>query len=221
MLKDNEQVYFKLRCRKFIEMVRAGAEMRTAMEGKRSNGHAGSDLGAQAMDLDANGTENGSYDRMDTEDSEGAPLGIDALEIATLQYGQTLSAEFKSDPRREVSKHLEDIFSLLAYANPLKEKDVAHLLDRKGRLAVAEELNSAILCEYFDRPPRQHSSNPCCSVTGQVLSCCARKGVCSDERATGRFERKRRTRRLRLVTGRHRRNPKVAALLRKIEVEGW
>ncbi|KAF6816199.1 ran-binding protein [Colletotrichum sojae] len=145
VLKDNEQVYFKLRCRKFIEMVRAGAEMRITMEGKRSNGHAGSDLGASAMDLDANVTENGSYDRMDTEDSEGAPPGIDELENATLEYGRTLSAEFKNDPRREVSKHLEDIFSLLAYANPLKEKDVAHLLDRKGRLAVAEELNSAIL----------------------------------------------------------------------------
>ncbi|KAL0942450.1 ran-binding protein [Colletotrichum truncatum] len=145
VLKDNEQVYFRLRCRKFIEMVRAGAEMRAASEGKKSNGHSAVDLSASAMDLDANGGENGAWDQMDTEGSEGAPLGIDALELATLQYGQTLQAEFKNDPRREVSKHLEDIYSLLAYSNPLMEKDVAHLLDRKGRLAVAEELNSAIL----------------------------------------------------------------------------
>ncbi|KAJ0159277.1 Ran-binding protein 9 [Colletotrichum tanaceti] len=144
VLKDNEQVYFRLRCRKFIEMVRTAAEMRAASETKKSNGH-NVDIGAQAMDLDANGTENGAWDQMDTEDSTEVPLDINELEIATLQYGQELHAEFKDDPRREVTKHLADIYALLAYANPLKEKDVVHLLDRKGRLAVAEELNSAIL----------------------------------------------------------------------------
>ncbi|KAK6217523.1 SPRY domain-containing protein [Colletotrichum tabaci] len=144
VLKDNEQVYFRLRCRKFIEMVRTAAEMRAASETKKSNGH-NVDISAQAMDLDANGTENGAWDQMDTEDSTEVPLDINELEIATLQYGQELHAEFKDDPRREVTKHLADIYALLAYANPLKEKDVVHLLDRKGRLAVAEELNSAIL----------------------------------------------------------------------------
>ncbi|KAK1654412.1 SPRY domain-containing protein [Colletotrichum phormii] len=144
VLKDNEQVYFRLRCRKFIEMVRTAAEMRAASESKKSNGHGG-DLGAQAMDLDANGNENGTWDQMDTEDSNEPTVDINELEIATLLYGQELHAEFKNDPRREVTKHLADIYALLAYANPLKEKDVAHLLDRKGRLAVAEELNSAIL----------------------------------------------------------------------------
>ncbi|TQN75296.1 Ran-binding protein 10 [Colletotrichum shisoi] len=144
VLKDNEQVYFRLRCRKFIEMVRTAAEMRAASETKKSNGH-NVDTGAQAMDLDTNGTENGAWDQMDTEHSTEAPLDINELEIATLQYGQELHAEFKDDPRREVTKHLADIYALLAYANPLKEKDVVHLLDRKGRLAVAEELNSAIL----------------------------------------------------------------------------
>ncbi|OBR07537.1 SPRY domain-containing protein [Colletotrichum higginsianum IMI 349063] len=144
VLKDNEQVYFRLRCRKFIEMVRTAAEMRAASETKKSNGH-NIDISAQAMDLDANGTENGAWDQMDTEDSTEVPLDINELEIATLQYGQELHAEFKDDPRREVTKHLANIYALLAYANPLKEKDVVHLLDRKGRLAVAEELNSAIL----------------------------------------------------------------------------
>ncbi|KAF9882117.1 SPRY domain-containing protein [Colletotrichum karsti] len=145
VLKDNEQVYFRLRCRKFIEMVRAGAELRASLEGKKSNGHSAVDLSASAMDLDANGAENGAWDQMDTEDSEGAPSRIETLELETLQYGQDLSAEFRNDPRREVQKHLQDIYSLLAYSNPLIEKDVAHLLDRKGRITVAEELNSAIL----------------------------------------------------------------------------
>ncbi|TDZ67213.1 Ran-binding protein 10 [Colletotrichum trifolii] len=142
VLKDNEQVYFKLRCQKFIEMVRTAAEMKIASETKRSNGHSGAvELGSQAMDLDANGNDNG--DQMDTEDSEMS--SVTELELATLLYGQGLQAEFRNDSRSEVKKRLEDIYLVLAFDNPLKEKKVAHLLDKKGRLAVAEELNSVIL----------------------------------------------------------------------------
>ncbi|OLN85941.1 Ran-binding protein 10 [Colletotrichum chlorophyti] len=148
VLKDNEQVYFRLRCRKFIEMVRTAAEMRAAADAHKSNGHSSGDFD-QPMDLvmevDGNGNENGAWDKMDTEESAEVPPDINELEIATLLYGQELHAEFQNDPRREVTKHLADISALLAYENPLKEKDVAHLLDRNGRLTVAEELNSAIL----------------------------------------------------------------------------
>jgi hypothetical protein len=35
----------------------------------------------------------------------------------------------------------------MAYQDPLNAKEVSHLLDPNGRVAVAEELNSAILCE--------------------------------------------------------------------------
>lgn len=148
VLKENEQVYFRLRCRKFIEMVRTAAEMRIVADGKKLNGHANTDIGTQEMDLDLNGLQNGngvSEDQMDTEDGTDKPVGLDELDLDTLNYGQTLQAEFRHDPRREVTKALEDIYALLAYTNPLKQKDVAHLLDKKGRVAVAEELNSAIL----------------------------------------------------------------------------
>ncbi|KAM0333056.1 hypothetical protein ACHAQA_001713 [Verticillium albo-atrum] len=145
VLKDNEQVYFRLRCRRFIEMVRSAAEMRTATEGKKSNGHVALGFSNQAMDLDANGAENGTYDRMDTEDGNDRTRILERLELETLQYGQALQTEYASDPRREVTKALGEIYALLAYTNPLQEKEVAHLLDKKGRVAVAEELNSAIL----------------------------------------------------------------------------
>lgn len=138
-----------MRCRKFIEMVRLAAEMRTAVEGKKSNGHVASDYHAQDMDVDLNGA---SYDHMDTEDGPKKPIGIDELELETLMYGQSLQAEYKDDPRREVTEALENIYALLAYTNPLKAKDVAHLLDKKGRVAVAEELNSAILRKFLAKP---------------------------------------------------------------------
>ena len=126
VLPNNENVHFKLLCRKFIEMVRREAESNMAGGSRRSKGHP------QDMEIDD----------MDVEDGP-----VKNLEMASeaLIFGQKLAAEYSNDPSEEVRRALHDIFSLMAYANPLKEKDVAHLLDRKGRAVVAEELNSAIL----------------------------------------------------------------------------
>lgn len=146
VLQIYEHVDFKLRCRKFIEMVRTAAELRTSAEGKKSNGHASTTVYDQDTDMELNGAENGSpLDHTDMEDTAKKPVILEQLEIETLMYGQSLQAEYQDDPRREVTEALSSIYSLLAYSNPLKAKDVAHLLDRKGRVAVAEELNSAIL----------------------------------------------------------------------------
>lgn len=108
---------------------------------KKSNGHSVEDI-PNEMDLD----ESGFLDKMETE--EGLGSGEGALLAETIAYGQQLQEEFKDDPRREVSKALGDIFHLLAYPNPFQVKEIAHLLDRRGRVAVAEELNSAILCKH-------------------------------------------------------------------------
>jgi hypothetical protein len=95
-----------------------------------------SDSGEQDMDLD-----------MDHASPKDAEVQAELLELerSMLEYGQALQAEYATDPRREVSQALDEIWSLVAYKNPLKEPQVSHLLDRKGRVAVAEELNSAIL----------------------------------------------------------------------------
>ena len=150
VLKENHSVYFKLRCRKFIEMVRKSAELNNGIS-RASNGHTFGDDIPNEMDVDENvdNGENGYADQMETEDGMGldAPTVSpeqDILVAQTIQYGQQLQAEFKDDHRKE-SKTLNEVFALLAYANPLEVKEVAHLLDRKGRVTVAEELNSAIL----------------------------------------------------------------------------
>ncbi|PSR87304.1 CTLH/CRA C-terminal to lish motif domain-domain-containing protein [Coniella lustricola] len=136
VLQKNEQVYFRLRCRKFIEMIRREAEMNLVGGDKRShNGHFHPPE-AEDMELD---------DDMDDFDGQRDQGGSGDLTQVALAYGQTLQAEYAGDERRGVRQALEDIFSLIAYQNPLKESKVAHLLDRKGRVAVAEELNSAIL----------------------------------------------------------------------------
>ncbi|KAK0116986.1 hypothetical protein ONS96_012827 [Cadophora gregata f. sp. sojae] len=150
VLKDNEHVSFRLKCRRFIEMIRQGAEMQNLTHSngvKKSNGHNGDwyDEVAQGMDLDDHQSQANNWDRMDTEDSTENHMEYHRLLQDTLKYGQDLQAEYKDDPRREIGKALEEAFALMAYTDPLNAKEVAHLLDPSGRAAVAEELNSAIL----------------------------------------------------------------------------
>lgn len=153
VLKDNEHVYFRLRCRRFIEMIRQGAEMQnsTSSNGsKATNGHRGDwydDIINHDMDLDDHQQSN-NWDRMDTEESPENQMEYQQLLQDTISYGQALQAEFKDDPRREVSQALQDAFALIAYQDPLNTRAVAHLLDPSGRTVVAEELNSVILCEF-------------------------------------------------------------------------
>lgn len=137
VLKENHQVYFRLRCRKFIEMARCAAETEIygASISKRSNFD-------QRMEIDGaeNGEGNVDPDTADTMSADGELLVQDML-----AYGQELQEEFADDTSKEVRAALEEAFALMAYSNPLKVKEMAGLMDQKGRVAVAEELNSAIL----------------------------------------------------------------------------
>lgn len=107
------------------------------------------DMDIDDQSIHQTSASNGGYDKMDTEDSSDRHGNYDQLLQDTLDYGRNLQAEFRNDPRREISKALNDAFALLAYQDPLGEKGVAHLLDVSGRLAVAEELNAAILRKFL------------------------------------------------------------------------
>jgi hypothetical protein len=100
------------------------------------------------MDVDDHPNQNNNWDRMDTEEPSRNQMEYQRLLSETLAYGQDLQAEFQNDPRREVSMALKDAFALIAYEDPINAKEVSHLLDPSGRVAVAEELNSAILCKF-------------------------------------------------------------------------
>lgn len=165
VLKENKQVYFRLRCRKFIEMIRKEAEHNLLLE-ERRNGHINSKtlasgdtdeemLEAGSGDIGAASADpNGYGDDMDMAmgDADGSgdddlAASLSKLSQEALVYGMQLRADFASDKDPEVARQLDEISSLFAYPNPLKVKEVAHLLDGSGRVAVAEELNSAILSE--------------------------------------------------------------------------
>lgn len=169
VLPSNENIYFKLKCRKFIEMIRRANELHALQRGaatprsKRSTASSGlNDDYDFDMDLDEqNGVQqqysfgsvgNTEGEHMDTED-ELDELDADELKERrkhlteeTIQYGMELKREFAGDPRREVKRALEDTFALIAYEIPAASS-LAPLLDKAGRGPVAEELNSAILGE--------------------------------------------------------------------------
>ncbi|OAA54255.1 ran-binding protein [Niveomyces insectorum RCEF 264] len=162
VLKDNEDVYFRLRCRKFVEMIRKEAELNLVGGGGDGMGIGLSGVGVGVGAGETNKKSNGNGrplgrvqqqqpQDMDMDDIDMVEDGTDgrfesqSVVDEAIAFGQALQSEFASDPRPEIRSALKEIFSLLAYANPLKEKEVAHLMDQRGRVAVAEELNSAIL----------------------------------------------------------------------------
>jgi hypothetical protein len=154
VLQDNPQIYFRLRCRKFIEMMRrsteAGLESKTA---KSENGamprndqaEDDDDVFAHDMELDDDQMRDSEdSDEMDTAEGEGDAGKHEDLLHDAIRYGQQLQADYQGDERKEYKETLDRIFSLVAYPDP-KMSVHGHLLDPSGRVAVAEELNSAIL----------------------------------------------------------------------------
>lgn len=148
VLQNFPHIHFKLRCRKFLEMMRRCNEPSWAASKreKSSNGLAdGSAVFDEEMELDEQMHHGGGWnaDGMDTEEPENAAKFNELLTEA-VQYGQQLRLDYPNDERGGNKKMLDDIFSLVAYPDP-KQSVHGHYLDPAGRIAVAEELNSAIL----------------------------------------------------------------------------
>lgn len=135
----------------------------------------------------ANGAD-GKDDTMDT-----APDGVqlvssvmdsEQLLVDALEFGQELKAEFSDDPRPAVRKALDDTFALIAYQDA-RESIVGGLMEGKGRVEIAEEVNSAILgksCFAFRSVTILLIRY---SVTRQTIIRCTGKGRCSS-RSSGR-----------------------------------
>jgi len=161
VLRDNENIYFRLRCRKFIEMIKRCTELQDVSDSstvaKRIHAsnrrvHDEYDVFDHQMELDeqlgAHHAHNGTSvvedldSAMDTSEDPG--MSADKLLVEAIQYGQELKAEFSNDPRKEVKHALEETLALIAYSDP-RESPLKGLLEEKERVPVAEELNNAVL----------------------------------------------------------------------------
>ena len=98
------------------------------------------------MELDEQMNEGEQWEEMDTEDVENNMRDGQLLQEA-MMYGQLLMQEYR-DENREYKRTLDQVLSLIAYSDA-KSSVHGHLLDPKGRVSVAEELNSAILGKSF------------------------------------------------------------------------
>ncbi|VCU39631.1 BgtA-21027 [Blumeria graminis f. sp. tritici] len=150
VLKDNEQVYFRLRCRRFIEMIRHASEVQNQQPTNGASKKSDKSIDQRedinhVMIMDENQNHTRGKDQPEVEQTLISNAEHTRLLQEAIHYGTELSAEFKDDSRRKVKKALEDAFALIAYQEPSSAEGVAHLLDPSGRIAVAEELNSAIL----------------------------------------------------------------------------
>ncbi|KAL6235734.1 hypothetical protein BDW75DRAFT_230115 [Aspergillus navahoensis] len=146
VLQQYPHIHFKLRCRKFLEMMRRCTELSlSAKKEKATNGFSDSAVFDEEMELDEQTQDRDGWDAdgMDMEETETATKSNELLTEA-VQYGQQLRMDYPDDENGGDKKMLDDIFSLVAYPDP-KRSVHGHYLDPTGRVAVAEELNSAIL----------------------------------------------------------------------------
>lgn len=172
----NKDIHFRLRCRKFIEMMRRYAELSpattspaaatTSASSISKHGRASTDndrngtreVGDTQMELDellhreaSRGPESTPSEDVDMDASQELPSKASALRqndllSQALAYGQELQSTFGGDVRPQIKKQLSDVFAIMAYTNPT-ESVVGSLLDPKGRVQIAEEVNGAILGE--------------------------------------------------------------------------
>jgi hypothetical protein len=131
-------------------MMRRCNELSTASSkrAKASNGaiHDDNEVFEQDMEVDDQMQDGYSdADGMDTEEPDST-VKFHELLTEAVQYGQQLRMDYPPEERGVDKDFLNDIFSLVAYSDP-KSSVHGHYLDPAGRVAVAEELNSAILGE--------------------------------------------------------------------------
>ena len=169
----NKDIHFRLRCRKFIEMMRRYTELSAATsqtavtKSVESNGHVedgenmadGHEITDTQMELDdqlnreaSKGHEPPPIDDVDMDASQeispkASYMKRDDLLNKALDYGRELQSTFGGDPRPQIKKQLSDIFAIMAYTNPT-ESVVGQLLNPQGRVQIAEEVNGAILGEF-------------------------------------------------------------------------
>jgi Ran-binding protein 9/10 len=170
VLRKNELITFRLRCRKFVEMARTrmGENMEPRRSRRLDKGKGRMDMSDSRMDLDDDPNagdmdteedqpEDDEGDMDDEEEDEEDEDEEDGEEQASggqgvlsdmdlIVYGRELSEQFGNNPREEIRDELQAIVGLMAYQDP-KDGPLKELLEERGRVPIAEQLNGAILGE--------------------------------------------------------------------------
>lgn len=171
--KDDGLMLFKLRCRKFVELILGAAEVKKKLkkdEGASPTFELG--IGAESMDVDDDMEDGGSgfntngvgnndssssfasnptrtkrKQSISTPGWTGAAFSeYESALSSAITYGQTLQSDYKSDNRPEVIAIVKRTFGVVAYVDPLEAGgEAAEVAGHKARLLLATELNQEIL----------------------------------------------------------------------------
>jgi len=167
--REEGLMLFKLRCRKFVELILEAAELKKRMKGEEGVGD-GKDAGIRAdgMDVDdipEDRDESVSTNGFGGSSSSAIPIrakrkqsmshagwtGATAAQYETaldsaISYGQTLRSDYKTDSRPEVRAIFDRTFGVVAYEDPMEAGgEAAEVAGHEARLALATELNQDIL----------------------------------------------------------------------------
>lgn len=157
---------FKLRCRKFVELILQTAAMKReldAMEERRemhaSHSYADGEGFEESMDMDIDDDQIRETPVQVEPMSKGAgkrraesglvsAAQYEAALNAAIEYGKALRTDYKADTRPGVQQLLTQTFSIIAFHDPLGQRgEIANFVSADVRTQLAGELNQAILSE--------------------------------------------------------------------------
>ncbi|KLO05137.1 SPRY-domain-containing protein [Schizopora paradoxa] len=184
VLEINEGLMlFKLRCRKFVELMletseamkKATADTTGAEEEDPSFDYVEISENGTAMEVDGvdesttpvtatNGFANGNASKGTSNPMDGdmriakhspAMVNYQRALSESIAYGRKLQSDYRTDMRLEVQTLLKRTFSLVSYDDPTTATaaDVVELVSQEARVQLAQEMNQAIL-ESQGRPSR-------------------------------------------------------------------
>jgi Ran-binding protein 9/10 len=159
--REEGLMLFKLRCRKFVELILEAAELKKRMGAIGGVGEVlreeeeereEEDDGLADMDIDddasaaVNGFGNGVYHIIQKPQPTSMAIKYETALSNAISYGQTLQADYISDTRAEVQLLFKKTFGIVAYEDPLAAgQEVQEVVGVAARVKLANELNQAIL----------------------------------------------------------------------------
>ena len=172
LVVDKQLIFFKLRLRKFVELILWTTELKKKMKVLKEreelrwkadplqDSWMADDMG---MDIDedaapiiepavsnnSSSSQNGHAKYINSELNEINAQYEDALNTA-ISYGQTLWHDYHSDSRPELQHLFRKTFGIVAWEDPSEEgSGMADIVGHQSRTALAHEINEAILSKKF------------------------------------------------------------------------
>ena len=170
---EDHLIFFKLRCRKFVELILETSEIKKKIKVLRERDDRQKVReetwidDEMNMDIDDDASRplpyrpsskkiisitTSSYSTPDTEDADDLDDLVVQYETAlneAINYGQTLSKNHQSDPRPELQQLFKKTFGIVAWEDPLEAGGaIADIVGHNSRIALAHEVNQAILSKW-------------------------------------------------------------------------